>query len=162
MRERYGLHVLAACARIALAALTSAACVPAATASPTEVPRCADGRPQSEIDFAGAMPIELRSSEIACIRIATGNSDRLYKLKDGRSLHLYEYVGVLPAKPTASPLAQGSRNLNGQSWSWTRVNGSVALSATLNGTYVELGLPESGDTPRDVDDLARLSGGLAR
>lgn len=148
--------------RIFLIVLTATGCgsSSAVLSGGTMPPRCADGRPQSEIEAAGLLPLEPHSQRIACVQVAEG-TDRSYRLTDGRSLHLYEHVGPLPAKPTRSPSESGAVAIGAGSWSWTNLNGSLVLSAdTPEGIYVELGLPTSASRSADIDLLKEIAATL--
>jgi len=134
---------------------------PAAAPTPGGTPsRCADGRPQSEINAAGLLPHEPRSPLLECVLIAEGTS-RVYRLSDGRRLQVFEYVGGLPVKPTAAPLQTGTRMIGSQSWSWMTVNGQTVLSTTLpDRVYVELDLPTSSNVSADLDTLQSIASTL--
>jgi hypothetical protein len=122
--------------------------------------RCADGRPQSEIDAAGLLPLEPHSQRITCIQIAEG-TDRSYRLADGRPLHLYEHIGALPAKPSRSPTDSGTIDIGTESWSWTTLDAYLVVSTqTPNGIYVELGLPGGGSRSADIDLLKEIAATL--
>ena len=144
-----------------LASIVSA-CGSTGTLAPgrTPVPRCDDGRPQSEMDAAGRLLIEPHSAELVCVLIASGQ-DRVYRLRDGRTLHIYEHDGALPAKPTATPLAAGSRTVRGATWSWMRVNGLTLLMTMSGGTYVELAVAETVPD-QDVAYLAAIAATMRR
>lgn len=123
--------------------------------------RCADGRPQSELDAAGALPLEPHSQRIACIQVAEG-TDRSYRLTDGPSLHLYEHVGLLPAKPTQSPTDSGAMTIGTRPWTWITQNAYLVLSTTTaDGIYVELGLPSGATRSADLDLLREIAATLA-
>ena len=146
-----------------LVVMSAAACgSSAATLNGQTAPaRCGDGRPQSEIDAAGLLPLEPHSQRIACIQIAEG-TDRAYRLADGRSLQLYEHIGALPAKPSRSPTDSGVIDIGTQSWSWTALDAYLVLSTeTPNGIYVELGLSGSGGRSADIDLLKEIAATLA-
>ncbi len=103
--------------------LVACGTTPAAT-SPTPLPRCADGRPQQEIDFALAKagPFEPRSSAIACVLNAVSEPpsyDRSYRLTDGRQLHVYERTTALPAKAGQAPLATGTVAVGSLEWQFS-------------------------------------------
>jgi hypothetical protein len=122
--------------------------------------RCADGRPQSEIDAAGLLPLEPQSQRIACVQVAEG-TDRSYRLTDGRSLHVYEHVGPLPAKPSRSPTDSGATTIQARSWSWRTLDAYLVLSTdTPEGIYVELGLPTGASRSADVDLLKEIAATL--
>ena len=122
--------------------------------------RCADGRPQSEIDAAGQLPLEPLSQRIACVQVAEA-ADRSYRLTDGRPLHVYEHVGPLPAKPTRSPTESGTMTIGARSWLWRTLDAYLVLSTdTPEGIYVELGLPASGNRSADIDLLKEIAATL--
>ena len=133
-------------------------CIMPSAVSPSGTPnRCAEGRPQSEITAAGALPHEPRSSLLTCVLIAEGTS-RVYRLTDGRTLQIYERVGGLPAKPTATPLQTGTRLISSQSWSWMTVNGQTVLSTTLpDQVYVELHVATGSNVSTDLDMLQAIA-----
>lgn len=134
-----------------------AAATPTSGGTPS---RCADGRPQSEINAAGLLPHEPRSPLVECVLIAEGTS-RVYRLRDGRRLQVFEYPGGLPVKPTAAPLQTGTRMVGSQSWSWMTVNGQTVLSTTLpDRVYVELDLPTSSNVNADLDTLQSIASTL--
>jgi hypothetical protein len=147
--------------RIFLVVLSAVACgsLAAAPNGPAIPARCADGRPQSELDAAGVLPLEPHSQRIACTQTAEG-TDRSYRLTDGRPLHLYEYIGALPVKPSRSPTDSGAITIGAQSWSWTTLGAYLVLSAqTADGIYVELGLP-GGNRSADIDLLKEIAATL--
>lgn len=122
--------------------------------------RCADGRPQSEIDAAGLLPLEPQSQRIACVQVAEA-TDRSYRLTDGRSLHVYEHIGALPAKPTRSPTESGTMDIGARSWSWRTLDAYLVLfTDTPEGIYVELGVPTSGNRSADIDLLKEIAATL--
>ena len=122
--------------------------------------RCADGRPQREIDAAGLLPLEPRSQRIACVQVAEG-TDRSYRLTDGRSLHVYEHVGPLPAKPSRSPTESGAIAVGARSWSWRTLDTYLVLSTdTPEDIYVELGLPSAASRSADIDLLKEIAATL--
>jgi hypothetical protein len=147
--------------RILLVVMSAVACESSAAAlnGPASLARCANGRPQSELDAAGVLPLEPHSQRIACVQTAEG-TDRSYRLTDGRPLHLYEHIGVLPAKPSRSPTDSGAITIGAQSWSWTTLDAYLVLSAqTADGIYVELGLP-GGSRSADIDLLKEIAATL--
>ncbi len=106
------------------------------------IARCSDGRPQSEIDFAGRMLWEPTATEISCVLNATVSgpgANRAYRLIDGRVLYLYERVEAVPVKPTVAPVATGSADVNGTTWSWSILPG-VGQTLLLQGSLA--GAPE--------------------
>ena len=140
----------------------AAACGPSsdALAGHITTARCADGRPQSEIDAAGQLPLEPLSQRIACVQVAE-TTDRSYRLTDGRSLHVYEHVGPLPAKPTRSPTESGMTTIGVRSWIWRTLDAYLVLSTdTPEGIYVELGLPTTGNRSADIDLLKEIAATL--
>ncbi len=86
------------------------------------IARCSDGRPQSEIDFAGRMLWEPTANEISCVLNATVSgpgASRVYRLTDGRVLNMYERVEAVPVKPTVAPrLAE--RHVGPERLEWSR------------------------------------------
>jgi len=134
---------------------------PATTPSSTPG-RCAEGRPQSEVSFAGLLPHEPRSSLLACVVIAE-NTSRVYRLTDGRQLDVFERAGGLPVKPGAStPLQTGTRVIGSQTWSWMTVNGKTVLSTTLlDQVYVELDVATSSSVNADLDMLVAIAATLS-
>ena len=148
---------------IFLVVMATTACGSSSAALSGQVtpPRCADGRPQSEIDAAGSLPLEPQSRRIACVQVAEG-TDRSYRLTDGRSLHLYEYVGPLPAKPSRSPTESGAIGIGARSWSWRTLDAYLVLSTdTPEGIYVELGVPTAANRSADIDLLKEIAATLA-
>jgi len=103
------------------------------------IARCSEGRPQAEIDFAGRMLWEPTANEISCVLNATVSgpgASRVYQLADGRALFLYERVEAVPAKPTVAPVATGSADVNGTTWSWSILPGAgqtLLLQGSLAG-----------------------------
>jgi len=156
--------LLALRSRLAIAffcVLLMPGCAGGSTAPQSTPPRCADGRPQSEITAAGALPHEPRSPLLACVLIAEGTS-RVYHLGDGRRLQVFEYVGGLPIKPGATPSQTGALMIGSQSWSWMTVNGQTVLSATLpDRVYVELDLPTGSDVKADLNTLQSIASTLS-
>jgi hypothetical protein len=143
--------------------LSCAAPIVQTSASPGSTPgRCAEGRPQSEISFAGILPHEPRSSLLACVLIAE-NTSRVYRLTDGRQLQIYQRAGGLPAKPgAATPLQTGTRMIGSQSWSWMTVNGQTVLSTTLpDQVYVELDVATGSNVNTDLDMLQAIAATLS-
>jgi hypothetical protein len=131
-----------------------------ATNASMTYPRCADGRPQSEIDAAPPLPLEPQSPRIACVQVAV-RTDRSYRLTDGRSLHLYEHVGPLPAKPSRSPTESGAVAIGARSWSWRTFDAYLVLSTdTPEAVYVELGLPTTASRSADIDLLKEIAATL--
>lgn len=119
--------------------------------------RCAEGRPQSELDAVGRLPLEPHSQRIACIQVAEG-TDRSYRLTDGRSLHVYEHIDALPAKPTRSPTQSGAITIGARPWSWITLDAYLVLSTTTaDGIYVELGLPSGATRSVDIDLLKEIA-----
>jgi len=101
------------------------------------IARCSDGRPQSEIDFAGRMLWEPTANEISCVLNATVSgpgANRAYRLTDGRVLNLYERVETVPVKPTVAPVATGSADVNGATWSWSTLPAGVGQTLLLQGS----------------------------
>ena len=101
------------------------------------IARCADGRPQSEIDFAGRMLWEPTATEISCVLNATVSgpgANRAYRLTDGRVLNLYERVETVPVKPTLAPVATGSAEVNGATWSWSTHSAGAGQTLLLQGS----------------------------
>jgi hypothetical protein len=142
--------------------MAATACGPSTAASSGQVtpPRCADGRPQSEIDAAGLLPLEPQSRRISCVQVAEG-TDRSYRLADGRSLHVYEHIGPLPAKPSRSPTDSGAIAIGAQSWSWRTLDAYLVLSTdTPEGIYVDLGLPTGASRSADIDLLKEIAATL--
>ena len=101
------------------------------------IARCSDGRPQSEIDFAGRMLWEPTANEISCVLNATVSgpgANRAYRLTDGRVLNMYERVEAVPVKPTVAPVATGSADVNGATWSWSTLPAGVGQTLLLQGS----------------------------
>jgi hypothetical protein len=101
------------------------------------IARCSDGRPQSEIDFAGRMLWEPTATEISCVLNATVSgpgANRAYRLTDGRVLNMYERVEAVPVKPTVAPVATGSADVNGATWSWSTLPAGVGQTLLLQGS----------------------------
>jgi hypothetical protein len=145
-----------------IVAIAATACGSPSVALSGHIPpaRCADGRPQSEIDAAGQLPLEPRSQRIACVQVAVA-TDRSYRLTDGRPLHVYEHVGPLPAKPTRSPTESGTMTIGARSWLWRTLDAYLVLSTdTPEGIYVELGLPTTGNRSADIDLLKEIAASL--
>jgi hypothetical protein len=138
----------------------------AARPTTTPVPRCADGRPQSEIDHAGALPFPVSSAEIVCVAVAESmatSHDRTYRLRDTRMLHVFESTVALQPKPTAPPLATGRVNAGKAPWSWTLLDALhpfLVLQVDRSDVYVELGLPVS-DRDADLRLLQSLASTVA-
>lgn len=142
---------------VVMAALASESSGAANTDQATTPGRCPDGRPQSELDAAGRLPLEPHSQRIVCIQVAEG-TDRSYRLTDGRSLHVYEHIGALPAKPTRAPTESGTITIGARQWSWITLNASLILSTTTaDGIYVELGLPSGVTRSADIDLLKEVA-----
>lgn len=130
-------------------------------------PRCAASvRPQSEIDFAGLPPLVPTAPQLTCVLNASVSSSAydagysaVFELSDGRRIQIYERRGSAPIKSGPSQtLRSGTRDVSGVAWSWmVLANGSTALSAETQGTYVELALP--GDEAQ-VDTLVDIAGTL--
>lgn len=128
--------------------------------------RCSDARPASEIAHAGALPFELRSSELECVlnavRTEPGHS-RVYKLKDGRQLSLYEYLGQLPQKPAGAQIREsGESDVAARRWQWTVLDHPqpvIVISVQASSAYVELGVPLR-ERDSDLRLLRELASGL--
>lgn len=140
--------------------LCSACAAPVNTPQST-LPRCSDGRPQSEIAAQKRLPLEPRDPAILCVRIAESGS-RVYGLRDGRAVSLYEREGGLPSKPGAKVADEsGMRTIASQTWDWARYDGTVVLRTTMpDSLYVEFAMNSTGDTRLVVDELARLASTL--
>jgi hypothetical protein len=131
------------------------------------IARCSDGRPQSEIDFAGRMLWEPTATEISCVLNATVSgpgANRAYRLTDGRVLNLYERVETVPVKPTVAPVATGSVDVNGATWSWSTLPAGVGQTLLLQGSlagapYIELSMALS-DQAADLRLLRSIAASL--
>ena len=107
------------------------------------IARCSDGRPQTEIDFAGRMLWEPTAAGISCVLNAGASgpgANRAYRLTDGRVLNLYERVAAVPVKPTVAPVATGSADVNGAVWSWSILPEFRGQTLLLQGSLA--GAPE--------------------
>lgn len=146
-------------------AQTTAVAVPRQAATP--IARCADGRPQSEIDFAGRMLWEPTASEISCVLNATVSgpgANRAYRLTDGRVLNMYERVETLPVKPSVAPVATGSADVNGATWSWSTLPAGPRQTLLLQGSlagapHIELYM-ELSDQTADLRLLRSIAASL--
>ncbi len=133
----------------------------------TPIARCSDGRPQSEIDFAGRMLWEPTTTEIICVLNATVSgpgASRAYRLTDGRVLNMYERVETLPVKPTVAPVATGSAEVNGAAWSWSTLPAGPRQRLLLQGSlagapYIELSM-ELSDQAADLRLLRSIAASL--
>lgn len=126
-------------------------------------PPCSNGRPPSEIAYAGTLPFEIRSPELECVLNAVSNGpghDRVYRLKDGRQLHFYEYAGQLPQKPTGGQIREsGESNVAGRLWAWSVLDHPqpvIVMSVQVPAAYIELGV-QMGDREKDLDLLRALA-----
>ncbi len=134
---------------LACALAIATACGSRSASTPAPLARCANARPQPEIDFALARPapFEPRSAAISCIANAVSDPpsfDRSYQLNDGRPLHLYERSAALPPKPTQAPLARGTAEVAGASWRITVLDFPapvLELALERSDLFVELDLP---------------------
>ena len=135
----------------------------------TEPPiaRCSDGRPQSEIDFAGRMLWEPTANEIRCVLNATVSgpgANRAYRLTDGRVIGIYERVETLPVKPTVAPVATGTAEVNGVTWSWSTLPAGPRQTLLLQGSLagapdIELSM-ELSDQAADLRLLRSIAASL--
>lgn len=148
---------------------TNAACVGKNPTSANSIARCSDGRPQSEIDFAGRMLWEPAATEITCVLNATVSgpgANRTYRLTDGRVLNMYERVETLPVKPSVAPIAAGTAEVNGATWSWSTLTAGPRQTLLLQGSlagapYIELSMDLS-DQVADMRLLRSIAASLRR
>lgn len=145
--------------------LTGCGAADRATDSDVPVPRCPEARPADEISHAGAMPYEIRSSQMQCVLNAVRQEsahDRAFRLKDGRQLHVYQYLGQLPLKPSVQVLASGALEIGGGRWEWSVLDHpetTLVLSRQVPGAYLEFGVPMR-DRERDLDLLREIASSL--
>ena len=148
---------------VLLCVLITAACAgPVAERKPDPTPPgCPVGRPQSEIDIQGRLPLEPRDQAIRCVYLAESGS-RVYLLVDGRHLSVYEREGGLPSKPGAKVADEsGVRTIASQTWDWARYEGIVVLRTTMpDSLYVEFAINSTGNPNSVVDELARIASTL--
>jgi hypothetical protein len=131
--------------------------------------RCPEGRPQSEIDFAGRMLWEPTAAAIVCVLNATVSgpgANREYRLADSRVLSLYESVEALPVKPSVAPVATGTVEVRGATWIWSRLPAGPRHTLLLRGSLpgapeLELSV-ELADQVADLDLLRTVAVSLQR